>query len=158
VRGRPALHPDVAARVRLYALSGNLVTALRRGAISEAHAVAELALVAPGRPDLVDQEADSIERPGLPHPTEAAHAPRRALQVALLRRARRVTLGDVALVGPGGVRVTQVMAGVRGGQHYGPRLRLNRNGVEVGVYRSAEELAEHVDLATLAGEDDAEPT
>jgi hypothetical protein len=36
MRGRPALHPDVAARIELHALSGNLADALRRAAMLRA--------------------------------------------------------------------------------------------------------------------------
>src|SRR6266536_2185278 len=106
--GRP-LTQDRAAQIALDTETGNLAIGVVKRRVTEEQAVARLALLAPGRPDLVDAVVDVIERPGL----------------ALLRRVRRVTLGDVALVGPDGVRVRQVVAGVRGGEPR-PLLRLER--------------------------------
>ena len=121
--GRP-LTQDRAAQIALDTETGNLAIGVVKRRVTEEQAVARLALLAPGRPDLVDAVVDVIERPGLPHPVDVDWPPR-ATRLALLRRVRRVTLGDVALVGPDGVRVRQVVAGVRGGEPR-PLLRLER--------------------------------
>jgi hypothetical protein len=71
----------------------------------------------------------------------------------LLSRAKRVTLGRVKLVGPDGVSVEQVTVVWRGSDG-GPRrlLRLRQHGRHIGDYRTIDELAQHVDLATLVEE------
>jgi hypothetical protein len=94
------------------------------GKVTEAAAVAELALIAPGWPDILDEVAGTIAHPRLPHPTHKSNWPRRATQLARLERARRVKLGDVALVGPDGVRLEQVTAVWSGGD--GPTRHLLR--------------------------------
>jgi hypothetical protein len=70
----------------------------------------------------------------------------------LLRRAEQVTLGRVRLVGPDGVSVERVTLT---GKREGPQvryLRLRQHGHHVGDYRTVEELARYVDLATLVEE------
>jgi len=65
----------------------------------------------------------------------------------LVSAARRVTSGDAALVGPGGIRVEQTVLRTQ----HGPRtlLRLSRNGTPVLHRWTVEELARDVDLTTL---------
>jgi hypothetical protein len=58
----------------------------------------------------------------------------------LLTTARRVVAGEVALVGPKGVRVEQASSG----------LRLIHPDRTTRECRSANELARHVDLSTLS--------
>ena len=68
--------------------------------------------------------------------------------LSLLTAARRIVAGEVALVGPAGVRVEQ---GTRVGPDGRPRhiLRLTGRDRLVRECRTAGELARHVDLASL---------
>jgi hypothetical protein len=153
--GRRPLTPDVRAQVRLHARVGVARAGIHRGTVTRAAAVAELGLIPPpGRPDLIDDVARALEHPGLPHPTHGAFPAEREAELALLRAARRVTVGDVALVGPGGVRVAVVRMSMGRGTQPRPMLELRRRGVVVGWYATADELAErgHVDLALLVEE------
>jgi hypothetical protein len=60
-----------------------------------------------------------------------------------------VTLGRVKLVGPDGVSVEQVTVVWNDGNPPRHVLRLRWRGQFVGDYRTVDELARHVDLATL---------
>jgi hypothetical protein len=150
VPSRP-LTRDRAAEVRLHTSAGTHASKVIKHRMTREAAVAALSLVAPCRPDLVATVIDRIER-GSPTATDW---PPRSMQVELLASAKRVTLGDVHLSGPGGVTVEQVTYTDKLG--YQRRvLRLRRQGVFVGDFRSVEELARHVDLSTLR-EDDGPP-
>jgi hypothetical protein len=65
--GRPPLTPDQHAAVALHARSGVQAVNIALGQSTESAAVAELALTAPGRPDLIDQVADVIRHPRIRH-------------------------------------------------------------------------------------------
>jgi hypothetical protein len=108
-------------------------------------AVAQLALAARGRTDLLDRIIESERR--MTHSTLDRWPPT-ATVLDLLSAARRVTSGDAALVGPGGIRVEQTVLRTQGG----PRtlLRLSRSGGPVVHRWTVEELARDVDLETLA--------
>jgi hypothetical protein len=58
--GRRPLTSDRAAEIALDAEAGNLAIALSKGQVSEEQAVGRLALIAPGRPDLVDAAAGGL--------------------------------------------------------------------------------------------------
>src|SRR4029453_8595451 len=97
------------------------------------HAVAKIALASPGRIDLLDRVIETERR--LAGVQIRASAPCE-VAVKLLTPARRVVSGEVALVGPTGVRVEQASSG----------LRLIHPDRTTREYRSANELARHVDL------------
>ena len=59
------------------------------------------------------------------------------------------------MVGPGGVRVEQVTLTGKDGGPAVRYLRLRRYGWYVGDYRTVEQLAQHVDIATLVEEPEA---
>ena len=149
--GRRPLTPDRYASVTLYTDAGTFAVRIARREMTEPAAVAGLALdVPPGRTDILDGVAATIRNPAM---TRAADLdwPPRASQLALLARARRVMVGDVALVGPGGARVEQVEV-TWPGQPARRLLRLTVAGRHVGDYRSVDELARRVDLSTLIEE------
>jgi hypothetical protein len=77
--------------------------------------------------------------------------PSSAAVLSLLTAARRIVAGEVALVGPAGIRVEQ---GTRIGPDGRPRhiLRLTGRDRLVRECRTAGELARHVDLASLTPE------
>ena len=93
-------------------------------------------MAAPGRIDLLDRVIEAerwltgLELGGAA-PTETV--------LRLLAAARRVVAGEVALVGPTGVRVEQASQ----------VLRLIRPDRTTRDCRNAKELARHVDLSTL---------
>jgi hypothetical protein len=66
-----------------------------------------LALIAPGRVDILDRVAGIVAR-SRRRDQVTVDWPRKATQLVLLARARRVMVGDVTLVGPNGLRVEQV--------------------------------------------------
>jgi hypothetical protein len=135
--------------VALDADAGNLAIALTKRQVTAEQAVARLALDAPCRPDLVDHVAAAVELGRAPR---LADWPPAHTTVMLLRRAGQVALGRVKLVGPDGVSVEQVtLTGKRAGPPV-RYLRLRHYGHRVGDYRTVEELARHVDLATLVEE------
>lgn len=141
---------DRAAEVRLHTWAGTHASKVTKHRMSRAAAVAALSLVAPCRPDLVRTVIERIAR-GSP---TAANWPPRSVQLDLLQSAERVTVGIVHLRGPEDVTVEQVTYTDKLG--YQRRvLRLRRHGVVVRDFRSAEELARHVDLSTLR--EDADP-
>jgi hypothetical protein len=107
-------------------------------------AVAQLALAARGRTDLLDRIIESERR--MTH-SALDRWPPTATVLDLLSAARRVTSGDAALVGPGGIRVEQTVLRTQDG----PRtlLRLSRSGGSVVHRWTVEELAGDVDLETL---------
>ena len=108
-------------------------------------AVAQLALAARGRTDLLDRIIESERR--MTH-SALDRWPPTATVLDLLSAARRVTSGDATLVGPGGIRVEQTVLRTPDG----PRtlLRLSRSDGPVVHRWTAEELARDVDLETLA--------
>jgi len=107
-------------------------------------AVAQLALAARGRTDLLDRIIESERR--MTH-SVLDRWPPTATVLDLLSAARRVSSGDTALVGPGGIRVEQAVLRT----HDGPRtlLRLSRGDGPVVHRWTVEDLARDVDLATL---------
>jgi hypothetical protein len=145
------LSRDRAAEIRLHTWAGTHASWVVKRRMSRGTAVARLALIAPCRPDLVRAVIDrvTVGAPG------ALDWPPRSVQLGLLLSTERVTLGLVHLTGPGGVTVEHVTYTDKLG--YTRRvLRLRRNGVFVGDYRSVEDLAGQVDLAMLrdAGAED----
>jgi von Willebrand factor type A domain len=111
--------------------------AVEAGRLDAAHAVAQIALAAPGRVDLIDRRATSEAR--LARASQAIWPPPvRVLR--LLREARAVSTGQTALSGPNGVEVRQD----------GATLVLTRRGEWVCDCDSAAELADHVDVDSLA--------
>jgi hypothetical protein len=114
------------------------------GVLERRQAVAQLALAARGRTDLLDRILETERR--MTH-SPLDRWPPTATVLDLLSAARRVASGDAALVGPGGVRVEQTVLRT----HDGPRtlLRLSRRDGPVVHRWTVEELARDVDLATL---------
>ena len=108
-------------------------------------AVAQLALAARGRTDLLDRIIESERR--MTH-SALDRWPPTATVLDLLSAARRVTSGDATLVGPGGIRVEQTVLRTPDGQR--TLLRLSRSDGPVVHRWTAEELARDVDLETLA--------
>ena len=132
-------HPaaDERAHSRLYDETDRVATAVAEGRMEFRHAVAKIAMAAPGRVDLLDRVIETERRMagiqiGAAAPSE--------LTLKLLTTARRVVAGEVALVGPTGVRVEQASSG----------LRLIHPDRTTREYRSANELARHLDLDTLS--------
>ena len=132
-------HPAADARAysRLYDETDRVATAVAEGRMEFRHAVAKIAMAAPGRVDLLDRVIETERRMagiqiGAAAPSEVT--------LKLLTTARRVVAGEVALVGPTGVRVEQASSG----------LRLIHPDRTTREYRSANELARHLDLDTLS--------
>jgi hypothetical protein len=147
--GRRPLTPDQHARIALGARAGVLAIDVVKGQAAAERAVAELALIVPGRPDLVDESMAVVERG---REVRLADWPPSATTLMLLGRAKRVTLGRVKLVGPNGVSVEQVTVVWNDGNPPRQVLRLRRHGRFVGDDRTVQELARHVDVATLVEE------
>jgi hypothetical protein len=143
-RRRPSITEDVRLHVRLDALATTAAMAIANRRGDRARAVAELALAAPGRSDLAGDVAELWRRTG----GRALDWPPLDTVVRLLDAARRVMLGAVAMVAPGGWRVVQVTVERDGLRR--TTLRVTQHGVFVAEVRSVEELARYVDLATLA--------
>ncbi len=138
------LSRDRATEVRLHTWAGTHASKVAKRRMSRGSAVAVLALVAPCRPELVRAVIARV-RAGSP---ASADWPPRSVQVSLLESAERVTLGLVHLTGPGGVTVEHVTYTDKLG--YTRRvLRLRRNGAFIRDFRTVQELAKEVDLATL---------
>ncbi|MFL6130270.1 MAG: VWA domain-containing protein [Mycobacteriales bacterium] len=142
----PAAGPDDRrAYRRLDAEAGRAAAEVVRGQLDSAQAVARIAFAAGGRLDLLDRV---IETERLLSGAELGASPPPATVLSLLTAARRIVAGEVALVGPAGVRVEQR---TRVGPDGRPRpvLRLTGRDRSVRECRTAGELARHVDLATL---------
>ncbi len=136
---------DERAYQRLDAEIGRAAADVARGRLDAAHAVAKMAFAARGRLDLLDRVIDSERRlTG----ADLGASPSPAAVLTLLTAARRIVAGEVALVGPAGVRVEQC---TRVGPDGRPRhiLRLTGRDRLVRECRTAGELARHVDLASL---------
>ena len=132
-------HPAADARAysRLYDETDRVATAVAEGRMEFRHAVAKIAMAAPGRVDLLDRVIETERRmAGIQIGTAAPSE----VTLKLLTTARRVVAGEVALVGPTGVRVEQASSG----------LRLIHPDRTTREYRSANELARHLDLDTLS--------
>ena len=140
----PASDPHTLTYSDLDAHVARAAAEVHNGLLDRQRAVAQLALAARGRADLLDRIIETERRM-----TDSAldRWPPTATVLDLLSAARRVTSGDTALVGPGGVRVDQVVLRTQ----HGPRmlLRLSRNGAPVLHRWTVEELAGDVDLTTL---------
>lgn len=136
--GKPAPHPaaDERAYSRLDDVTAAAAAAVTASTVDFRHAVARIAMAAPGRVDLLDRVLE-VERRldglamGSSAPTETV--------LRLLTAARRVVAGEVALIGPTGVRVEQASQ----------VLRLIRPDRTTRECRNAKELSRHVDLSTL---------
>ncbi len=158
--GRRPLTPDQHAHIALDARAGVLAIKVVKHRTTVQQAVAELALIAPCRPELIDETVAVVERG---RQLRFEDWPPADTTLMLLRRAKRVTLGRVKLVGPDGVSVEQVTLTGKHGERPIQYLRLRHYGHHVGNYRTVDELARHVDLATLveelpsSGERDAGP-
>ncbi|HEY6748003.1 MAG TPA: hypothetical protein VI357_20095 [Mycobacteriales bacterium] len=136
--GRPASPAaDERAYSRLDQVTAQAAAAVTAGTLDFRHAVARIAMAAPGRVDLLDRVIEAERRMagvqiGNSAPTET--------ELKLLTAARRVVAGEVALVDPTGVRVEQAAQ----------VLRLTRPDRTTRECRNAKELARHVDLSTLS--------
>jgi hypothetical protein len=101
------------------------------------HGVARIAMAAPGRVDLLDRVIEVERRlDGV----QLGNSPPSKTVLELLAAARRVVVGEVALVAPTGIRVEQASS----------VLRLIRPDRTTRECRTTKELARHVDLSTLA--------
>jgi hypothetical protein len=145
-RRRPTLTDDARLHVRLDARATVAAAAIANRRGDRGHAVAELALAAPGRADLAEQVAGLWRRAG----GRPLDWPPLQTVLMLLAAARRVMLGDVAMVAPGGWRVEQVTVEREGRRR--TTLRVTQRGVLVAEVRTVEELARYVDLAKLVEE------
>jgi len=105
------------------------------GGLDRGRAIAQIALAAPGRVDLLDRILAGSARPG-------------GTARDLVESARRVVVGEATLTGPDGVRVEQT-APAGADRITRTVLRLTRNGRWECDCRTADQLAEHVDLSTL---------
>ena len=132
-------HPaaDARAYTRLYDETDRVAAAVAESRMEFRHAVAKIALAAPGRLDLLDRVIETERR--LAGVQMGASAPSE-VTLKLLTTARRVVSGEVALVGPTGERVEQASS----------MLRLTHPDRTTREYRSANELARHLDLDTLS--------
>jgi hypothetical protein len=139
------LSADRTLEVRLHTRAGTLASAVVHGATTRGAAVAALSLVAPCRPELTERV---LARVGSVPPAEVEWPPR-DVQVALLDSALRVAQGEVRLAAPGGITVQHVTYTDKLGRTCRV-LRLARHGDPVGDYRTVDELARHVDVATLS--------
>jgi hypothetical protein len=145
------LDTDTKAEIRLRSAVGKVaLDATLEHRPARPGAVGGLSLTVPCRPDLVDRVIAMIER-GRPSRLSALPSPE--VELDLLRSLKRVTLGDVALVGPDGERVTHVSYTDKYGV---PRkvLRLTQHGRWVVDAATVAELRGHVDLAVLVEEPD----
>jgi len=115
------------------------------GRLDRVRAVAQLALAAPGRIDLLDRIVHTRRRlaggqQASPPPVDTA--------LDLAESARRVVMGEATLAGPDGVRVEQT---VPPGADRVTRtvLRLTKNGRWEADCRTVDELARHIDVSKL---------
>ena len=130
---------------RLDAQVGDAAEQVVAGRLDTAHAVARIAFAARGRLELLDRVIETERRLA---GANLGGGPSSDAVLGLLTAARRIVAGEVALVGPAGVRVEQ---GTRIGPDGRPRhvLRLTGRDRLVLECRTAGELARHVDLASL---------
>lgn len=144
-------HPaaDERAYGRLDDEAGKVAALVAEGRMDSGRAIARIALAAPGRVDLLDRVLDVERRLA---GAKLGAAPPSDTVLALLTEARRVVAGEIALLGPDGVRVEQVPATV---PQAAPVLTLTRAG-RVREFRGTKDLGRHVDLAALTVE--AAPT
>jgi hypothetical protein len=136
-----------------YSQAANLAADITRRTTTRTSAVAELALIAPHRPDLIEETIHVINGGrATPGYKPLGDWPPRAIQVTMLAAARRVTLGHVALVGPHGYRVEMITLDRHDG--YGPRpyLRLTQYGKHVADLRTVDELTRYLNVSTLEEE------
>ena len=103
-----------------------------------------LSLVAPCRPDLNERVRARVGSV----PASQVEWPPRFVEIDLLSSSEQVTLGIVKLTGPEGVTVEHVTYTDKLG-HTHRVLRLERHGVFVGDYRTVEQLAREIDVASL---------
>jgi hypothetical protein len=142
-RRRGGLSVDTLAWIRLDAAVDRLAIAISRGEVDYPAAVAELALIVPARPDLVDYviattgKANRLNWP----PVDIRHE--------LLAQTRRVTTGEVPLAGPGGVRVVHTAtAGDDGSRRCRLQVRA-ANGDLVAEVTDAGQLTRYLDPGRL---------
>ncbi|HEX6755487.1 MAG TPA: hypothetical protein VF109_06030 [Mycobacteriales bacterium] len=131
---------DEMAYQRLDATVGRVAADVAAGRMDFRRGVARIAMSAPGRPDLLDRVLETERR------LRGAHlgaSPPSDATLDLLTAARSVVAGEVALIGPSGVRVEQAPASPH------PVLRLRSRNGPVRECRSLDELARHVDLSAL---------
>ena len=142
-----ATHPaaDERAYGRLDDETGRVASLVAEGKLDRGHAVARIAMSAPGRIDLLDRVVDVERR--LSGAQLGGSTPSEVV-LALLAAARRVVIGEVALVGPDGARVEQAPAA---GPDGAPVLTLTRHG-RSREFRGTKELGRHVDLHALTAE------
>jgi von Willebrand factor type A domain len=129
--------PDLDAQV------GAAAAAVDSGRLDRARAVAQLALAAPGRVDLLDRIIERCQAAG----TQRGRPPADTA-LDLTESARQVIMGEATLIGPDGARVEQtVPAGAE--RITRTLLRLTRNGRWECDCRTAGELAQYIDISTL---------
>jgi hypothetical protein len=147
--GQPAPgEPGPAGYEQLDAMVAVVAAAVEAGQLDHAHAVARIALVAPGRTDLLDRLTASERRiAGF----RLASWPPTSTVLGLLGSARLVTNGEAVLTGPGGIRVEQT-APPDGDPNRRTVLRLTRRDHWICDCRTAAELAAHVEVDSLAAD------
>jgi hypothetical protein len=148
-RGRGGLAPDVAASIALGSMASIGAKDMQLRTAERPVIVAEMALVAPGRVDLL---AALIERERKHGPERFKDWPPTVGVMMLLEATRRVMLGEVALVGPDGERVEQVRVDKLDGSGARSLLRLTHYSQWTADCRTVKELAGYVDLAQLREE------
>jgi hypothetical protein len=146
---RPSLSADQLAHISLHAWAGNFAEDLTRRPAGRPAAVARLALVAPCRPDIIDGVLDVVEGRVNPSHRDIADWPPRAIVVDLLTAARRVTTGEIALIGPGGIRVEQTRVDRHDGHGPRPALQVLHDGHLIATVRTTDDLTRHLDLNQL---------
>jgi hypothetical protein len=147
------LSADRSAVVKLLTRLDNEAIDIAKSRTDAASAVARLVqLIPPARIDLVDEVLTSVGRADLPVRLDW---PPTGLRHELVYRVKRVHLGEARMRGPNGEVVDVISYADKLG--YLRRVyRLTRHGVFIGEYKTPEELARHVELATLV-EDDSPP-
>jgi len=139
--GWPGPQPpaDERAYRRLDTEIGRVASLVSAGRMDFRHAVAQIAMAAPGRVDLLDRVIEAERRlAGTGFDPSSATA----TELELLGAARKVVAGEVALVAPTGIRV----------EHAQSVLRVTGPGRATRECRTTTELARHVDLNTLSAD------
>jgi hypothetical protein len=140
------LSADRSAVVKLLTRLDNEATDVAKARTEIPAAVARLVqLVPPARLDLVDEVPVRVGRRDL-NPTLDWPPVRLVHQLAY--RVKRVHLGEIRLRGESG-EVVDLVTYVDKMQQTRRVNRLTRHGVFIGEYKTVEELAKHVNLATL---------
>ena len=150
VPSRP-LNADRSAVVKLQTRIDVEAMAVTTGTTELPAAVARLVqLVPPARVDLVDEVLSRVGRRDL---GQALDWPPVHLVHQLVHEVKRVHMGEMRMRGPNGEVVDVIR--YRDKMGYDRRVyRLTRHGLFIGEYKTTEELANMVDLATLIEDED----